>query len=369
MSALELSDIVGQDAAIARLRMGMSGGRLPHALLLAGPAGVGRRTTAIALARTLLCGNSTDQACGECDDCRMMDADSHPDFQLVYKELARYHDDASVRSRVMQDLGIHVIRSFLISPAGRSATRGKGKIFVVLEAELMSIPAQNALLKTLEEPPPGVTIILITQRPEQLLPTTLSRCCLIRFANLPAGFVTSHLIACEMEPAEAAFWAAFSEGSIGRSTKLAAQGMYELKCDVIRRLGELTPLGDVELGEHLTKLTDGLAAKAVTAAKKLDGANLSKQLASRRAAGAMMELIASAFRDAMAVASGCDRPLIHSDQAADIQAIAGRFEPPQLARIVESLSRCEQLLWRNVNPKTVWDNVVIACATAAPLGV
>ncbi len=202
---VELQDIVGQDAAIGRLQKAWQADRLPHAILLTGPEGVGRRTTATAFAKVLLCEKtccrsdvglsasasrtvpletSYVQACGTCDDCRMMVADAHPDFQIVYKELARYHDNASVRARVMQDLGIDVIRRFLIEPSYRSPVRGRGKVFIVREAELMSIAAQNALLKTLEEPPVGVTILLITTRPEQLLPTTLSRCWQIRFGRL-----------------------------------------------------------------------------------------------------------------------------------------------------------------------------------------
>ena len=104
----------------------------------------------------------------------MMAAGSHPDFQMVYKELAQYHDELSVRLRVMQDLGIDVIRSFLIYPAYRAGNRGRGKVFVVLEAELMSFPAQNALLKTLEEPPAGVRIILITSRPDSIVSVSVT---------------------------------------------------------------------------------------------------------------------------------------------------------------------------------------------------
>ncbi len=384
----ELSDIVGQDDAIDRLLRAMSGKRLPHAFLFAGPDGVGRRTTAIAFAKMLLCEKPADevsqsasesagkkkpaprrQACGQCDDCRMIAADSHPDFQMVYKELARYHDDASVRDRVMQDLGIDVIRSFLIAPAGRLSSRGRGKIFVVLEAELMSIAAQNALLKTLEEPPDLVKIILITSKPESLLPTTLSRSQMIRFGPLPSQFVMAKLAAAGVDEAEATFWATFTEGSVGRALQLTEQGMYEVKCDVIERLAKLPAAGDVELSEHLAQVTDRLASEAVGAAKELDDAALGKGLASRRAAGIMLELIAGAHRDALTLATGAKSPIIHADQRQAVEALAGRLEPLELAEIIEALSRCEQLLWRNVNPKTVWDNVVITCASAKPLRI
>ncbi len=370
----ELNDIIGQDDAIGRLMTAMQGKRLPHAFLFAGPAGVGRRTTAEAFARTLLCGSPVEQAgvvraCGQCEDCRMLAAESHPDFRMIYKELARYHEDSSVRGRKMQELGIDVIRSFLIDPVGRSPSRGRGKVFIVLEAELMSIAAQNSLLKTLEEPPAGVTIILVCQKPDRLLPTTLSRCSMIRFGPLGTGFVTDRLIAEGVDPGEAAFWASYTEGAVGRAMKLAAEGMYETKRDVIARLAGLAPAGDSKLAEHLAGLADKRATAAVTEAKKQDGAELSKLLASRRAGGTMLELIASAYRDALTLATGADRPLVHEDQHREVQALAQRFDPVELANILEALSRCEQLLWRNVNPKTVWDNAVIACASAHPLEV
>ncbi len=297
-----------------------------------------------------------------------MDAGSHPDFHLVYKELARYHDDSKVRDRVMQDLGIDVIRSFLIAPAYRAASRGRGKVFQVREAELMSAAAQNALLKTLEEPPPGVTIILLAERTEQMLPTTLSRCSVVRFGFLPRDFVVARLYEAGVKREEAEFWAAFTEGSVGRALRLAGQGMYAIKQDMLSRLAGMGKVGDAELGEHLTKRMEALAAAEVKAVKEEAGAELSAFLASRRAAGAMLELIASFYRDAMKLSLARDAagapPLTNADQSREIHALAGRFTSSQLAEIISQLSEFEELLWRNANPKIIWDNAVITCASA-----
>jgi len=377
---VELRDIVGQPEAVAMLTQALTGGRRHHAFLFAGPEGVGRRTTAVAFAKALLCGGSgpaasslfaaatpaVDGACGACPDCRMFHAGSHPDFHMVYKELARYHDDEKVRKAVMQELGIGVIRQFLIAAAGLTPTRGRGKVFVVREADLMSQEAQNSLLKTLEEPPSGATIILICRRPEELLPTTRSRCALVRFGPLPRQFVRAQLAEAGLEERECAFWSAFTEGSVGRALGMAAAGLYEIKRDVLARIAA----NDAQLGEHLTKVSEGLSEAAVAAvAKEADGAALAKTLAVRRAAGDILELIAGAFADALTLASGADRPLVHPDQQDVTEALAGRFGLAPLAEIVEQLSRLEQLLWRNVSPKIVWDNVAITCASAAPLRV
>ena len=377
---LQLADIAGQDKAIARLQAVLAGERMPHAYLFAGPDGVGRRTTALALAGTLLCEKPIEmeipaplkqadlredflfrQACGACADCAMLQAGSHPDLHVVYKELARYHEDANVRSRVTQDLGIAVIRRFLIAPAGRAASRARGKVFIILEAELMSTPAQNALLKTLEEPPDGVTIILICRRGEQMLPTTLSRCAIVHFGPLPREFVVAKLIEQQVERTEAEFWAGFTRGSVGRAALLSRQGMYEIKRTMLDALAAIPPGGDAELGENLVKVMEKLAAMEVADVKKADGAALSARLASRRAAGAMLELIASAFTDALVLATGADVPLVHVDQDETVRTLAERFSPTQLADVIEQLSEYERLLWRNVNPRLVWDNAVITC--------
>jgi DNA polymerase III subunit delta' len=371
---IDLPDIVGQAEAVGRLEAYLAAGRLPHAMLFAGPVGVGRRTTALALARLLLCQKpSTDLTgrqtpCGSCRSCKQAAAGSHPDLNVITKELARYHDDPAVRNRVMQSLGIEVIRQFVIAPAGRAATGAGRKVFVLLEADLMSRDAQNCLLKTLEEPPPGVALILITDRPEQLLPTTLSRCGLVRFGPLPRGFVVQRLTDEGVDPAEADFWAGYTAGSLGRALKLTRAGMYDIKRSLADDLATLSVEGDATLGEKLASLADDLAEAQVKQVKKDEGANLSKNLATRQAAGTLLELLASLYRDAMALSTGAE-PTVHTDQPDCIRALAQRFSPARHAEVLQQLSRFEQLLWRNVNAKTVWDNVVITLASAAPLGV
>ena len=376
---VKLLDIVGQDPAVALLQKRMAAGRMGHALMFTGPHGVGRRTTAIALAGALLCENpktSTNNgefpgldddfqltdACGQCNDCKTLAAGTHPDLAVISKELAAHHPDPKVRERKMQNLGIGVIKHFLLKGAYLAPSRGKGKVFIVREAELMTPIAQNSLLKTLEEPPPGVTIILLVKRAEQMLPTTISRCHTVQFGPLPAEFVTEQLVRADVPPDEAAFWATFTDGSVGRSLSLAGGDMYPVKCEIINELAALGPGGDAGLGERLQKITDTQAVAAVKAAKSEDKAELSKALATRRATGTMLELIAAAFRDAISLASGSDRPLVNSDQTVAIEKLAARKPMRQLAGTIEQLSNYEQLLWRNVNPKIVWDNVVLTCA-------
>jgi len=376
-----LADIVGQDAAVAQLIQMASGSRRPHAFIFAGPEGVGRRTAAEVLASVMLClepahtpnagrvATIADDvllpaACGRCPSCRMLASGNHGDYHLVAKESARYSAAAEVRTRVMQDLGIGVVREFIIAPANSRAMMGRGRVFVVRQAELMSTAAQNALLKTLEEPPPGVTLILLCGSPAELLPTTRSRCALIRFGPLPSAFVTERLIAGGIETAEAKFWAAYTGGSLGLSLRLSERGLYAVKRELVDRLAALIDLADSTLPEWLIAQVDGLTQSATSADKML-----AQSLATRQSAGMLLGLIASVYRDAVAVATGQQRPMIHAEQADRIAHIAAAGDGDTLAEIITQLARYEQLLWRNVNPKAVWDNVVITCATGAPLGV
>ena len=389
-----LSEIVGQGSAVARLRKAMAMGRLPHALLFCGPDGVGRETTARALAAAMLCANAGgDPAngpidhCGDCNDCRMMQAGMHPDFHPIYKELAAYHPKPEVRERVMQELSIDVIRHFLIAPAYSAPVGGRGKVFVVREAELMSADAQNCLMKTLEEPPHRVTIILLAERPEELLPTTLSRCSLVRFGPLPADFVKGKLAAAGVAGPEAGFWSAQTEGSVGEALRLAretladadekrglpAVSLYEGKRKLVEQIASLGG-GETGLSESLNKITEALAASAIRQARKASGAEMSAKLAARQGVAIVLKLLASAVRDAMnlrcAEAGGLTPPpLIHADQPDAIRAIARRLGPEQLAEVLEQLAEFERLLWRNVSAKTIWENAVITLSSAAPLRV
>src|SRR5439155_23785955 len=111
------------------------------------------------------------------------DAGNHPDYHVITKELIRYHDKTGKSKGI--DLSIKVIRPELVDAAGRKAAMGRGKVFVIEQAELLNTQAQNAMLKTLEEPLGRTLIILLTDQPDVLLPTIRSRCQLLRFSPLP----------------------------------------------------------------------------------------------------------------------------------------------------------------------------------------
>jgi DNA polymerase-3 subunit delta' len=214
----QLSDIFGQDDAIGWLGQSYLADRLPHAMIFAGPVGVGKATAARALARLFLCERpAEDRSCGNCDSCRVLDAGNHPDFHVITKELIRYHDKTGKSKGI--SLSINVIRPELIDPAGRKAVMGRGKFFLIEQAELMNPQAQNALLKTLEEPAGRTLIVLLTDQPTSLLATIRSRCQTVRFIALEEARVKKELTSRGINPAIAADTAALSRGSLGVALK------------------------------------------------------------------------------------------------------------------------------------------------------
>ena len=221
-----LSDILGQTPAIQWLERAYLAERLPHGMIFAGPVGVGKATTARALAALFLCEKPKDTTpCGKCESCRVFQANTHPDYHVITKELIRFHDRTGKSKGI--DLSIHVLRPELIEPAGRKAVMGRGKVFVVEQAELMNPQAQNALLKTLEEPAGRTLIILLTDQPGGMLPTIRSRCQTVRFAALDEGTARKELERRGIDARQAAEAAALARGSLGVALKWIEDGVVD----------------------------------------------------------------------------------------------------------------------------------------------
>jgi len=222
---IRFADIFGQDTTIAWLKQAYASNRLPHAMLFAGPIGVGKGTTALAVATLFLCEKpSGTDPCGHCDSCRLMsaaDEPNHPDFHRVYRQLIRREKKTSVA----RDLAIDTIRDHVVRPAGLKASMARGKVFVIEEADTMNLAAQNALLKTLEEPIGRTLIILLTDQPGALLPTIRSRCQLVRFLPLNQDLVARELIKRGIDARDATDAAKFTEGSMGMAQQWIADGI------------------------------------------------------------------------------------------------------------------------------------------------
>ncbi|HNU75334.1 MAG TPA: DNA polymerase III subunit delta', partial [Deltaproteobacteria bacterium] len=166
-------NIVGHESLIGTLRTFVLTGKLPHALLFAGPAGVGKTMVAREFFKAVNCLDSPGDACDACRSCVKMDSGSHPDFIMVGPS-----DNRTV-------ITIEHIRG-VISEVSLKPFEARFRFVVIEPAERMNNPAANALLKTLEEPPGATLIVLVTHNPILLLPTIVSRCQVLRFTPLDA---------------------------------------------------------------------------------------------------------------------------------------------------------------------------------------
>jgi len=273
-----MQTIRGQDRAVALLRDQLAADRLHHAYIFHGPAGVGKFTTAVAFANILL-GSDRDDA-------------SHPDLHVVTKELAAFSDDATVRNRKLRNIPVGVVRTALIEPVHRAASvPGGRKMFIVDEAELLDRTGQNAMLKTLEEPPKGTVIILVTTSEDRLLPTVRSRCQRIAFNRLRDDVVRDWLPPppeVGVEDREAVV--TFAQGSLGRA-QLAID--YNLTAWVTRVLPGVDKLArgeaDPRLGGDIHQFIDTFAAAWV---EKHKAQNASKEAANQMGANLMYAMLA-----------------------------------------------------------------------------
>ena len=175
------SHLIGQHDALEFLSRALEADRLPHGMIFAGPQGVGRYTTAVALAKIFLADRPGDPESVDAVG-KLIDARTHPDFHYITKELIREIEGKGKNKAIA--LSVDVIREHLVAPATKKSVMGPGKVFIVEEAELMNSQAQNAMLKTLEEPSGRTLIVLLSDQPHGLLSTIRSRAQMVRFLPL-----------------------------------------------------------------------------------------------------------------------------------------------------------------------------------------
>jgi DNA polymerase-3 subunit delta' len=327
-------DIFGQQDAIDRITRAHESERLPHGLIFAGPIGVGKRTTATALAALFLCEKPKGTSpCGKCDSCRVLDAGTHPDFAIIYRQLVRLENKDSKA----QELSIDVIRDFLVKPANLKPAMGRGRVFVVEEAERMSAAAQNALLKTLEEPVGRTLIILLTDQPNLLLPTVRSRCQTIRFAALEEKVIIRELTKRGIDKELAGDAARFADGSLGVAIQWIEDGVVELARELHARIDTLLAGQFVDdLQDWFKKASEAYAEKQLARDKLA-----SKPQAAREGVNLYLRLAAQQLR----------QRLSELDDSEQLERTCGA---------IDTIARAETYLDANVNVPLVFQQLAVS---------
>lgn len=236
-------DIIGQEQVKKHLQEGIKQGNLSHAYIINGETGSGRRLLASALTKTLLCENRTEQgdACGKCKSCLQADSNNHPDIRFIT------HEKASI--------GIDDIRDQLINDITIKPYSSSHKVYIIPDANKMTEQAQNALLKTIEEPPEYAVILLLTENAQNLLPTIISRCITLNTEPLDQEAITQYLIQnLQMEPERAKIAAGFCQGNVGKAIHFASsEDFQEMKQDTLQLLKKID---DMDISDIMSMIKE-----------------------------------------------------------------------------------------------------------------
>lgn len=321
--------ITGHRPLLELLARAQARGTVPPSLLFAGPGGVGKRLAALALAQALNCDHqvaydSGTDGCGACASCSRIARGVHADVLVVEPG-----DTGAIKIEQIRDI---------VDRAGYRPFEGRRRVVIVDGADAMGLPAQDAILKTLEEPPSASVFVLITDRPDVLLPTVRSRCQRLRFGPLSPADVAALLMRDhEMSEAEAHAAAAASDGSIGRAIAGAADGAIDARDVAARLLHGAAGTSDPRRRLDGAKLLTGGAA---------DRDELSRRLLA----------LSSLIRDlGLLGAQADDRTLANADLKPQLQSLLRSYDGDRALRAFSAVDRALDALDRNASPKIVAD--------------
>jgi DNA polymerase-3 subunit delta' len=331
-------DLVDQAHAVMLLRTAVRSGRVSHAYLFAGPAGVGRIGAATAFAQLLNCERpSAEDACGECRSCRRIAAGQHPDVRVVdvERELLLLDTPEERKKRVISIEQVRALRRDVAFPP----LEGRFKVYLLAAADQMQAEAANSLLKILEEPPPQVVIILIAETTVPMLPTVVSRCQLVRFSLVPGPAIEQALIErLGIDPGRARFIAALSGGQLGRAM-MWAQSAEALEwrdrvLDLLEHLETADPLERLDAAEAFSKDRDRVAD--------------------------LLDAALFWYRDILVwQETGEEKHLINLDRMARIAALAGAMPGVTLSERITALEEAKEALRSNVHPRLLLEHLFL----------
>jgi len=330
--------IIGHRRLVALLSRAVAQQTLPPSLLFAGARGVGKRRTALALAEALNCpepvapGGLSRDACGVCASCRRIARGVHPDVLVVEPG-----DSGSIKIEQIRDV---------VDRAGYRPFEGRRRVVIIDDADAMAAPAQSALLKTLEEPPPASVFVLISAIPDALLPTVLSRCPRLRFGELSAAEVAEALMRDhQYEEADARATAADADGSIGRALAAGSSDVAEAR-ELARQVLEQT----ARSGDPSRRLDVARQLTPAGRATPVERAELS----------ACLRALASLLRDiGLLTASGDTTALANADLAPQLRALTSAYDGDRTVRAYAAVDQALAAINSNVSPKVVADWLVL----------
>ncbi|HWN85917.1 MAG TPA: DNA polymerase III subunit [Vicinamibacterales bacterium] len=335
---MSLDAVVGHRRLVTLLSRAIARDTLPPALLLAGPAGIGKKRVALALGQAINCTapRSSDglerDACGACASCRRIARGVHPDVVVVAPG-----DSGSIKLEVVRPV---------IDQANYRPFEARRRVVIIDEADALVPQAQHALLKTLEEPPSASIFLLVSSLPDALLPTVRSRCPRLRFGPLAPGEVAAALVRDhEYSEVEARAAAVDAEGSVGRALSSKSADLVDARETATRVLQQAARAAD-----PVTRVgtAQGLSPKKGSPMNDRD------QLS------ATLRIMSSVLRDLGLMASQADAAVIaNADLRSDLEALSRSYDANRSVRAYAAVDEALAALERNANAKVVANWLVL----------
>ena len=309
-------DIIGHDDIIRHLKNAIETGKVSHSYIFTGEPGSGKKLLAGTFAAALQCESGESEPCMTCDSCKKVIGKNHPDIITVTHEKPGSISIDEVREQVVHDVDIKPY----CSPY---------KIYIIPDAEMMTVQAQNALLKTIEEPPEYAVIMLLTENAEALLPTIRSRCVMMKLRNIKDQLVKKYLMEqMEIPDYKADVCVAFAQGNMGKAIMLATSEYFnEIKEEVVHLLRNIDEM-------NVSELMDAVK-KCMTYKMEIND---------------YLDMIAIWYRDVLIykATKNVDR-VVFSDQLRYIKARASKSSYEGIENILDAIEKAKARLKANVN--------------------
>ena len=228
-------DVVGHKDILKYISSAVENNRVSHAYILNGERGSGKKMLANLFAMTLLCETGDNEPCGKCHSCKQAESGNHPDIIRVTHEKPNSISVDDIRTQVNNTVDI-------------KPYQGPYKVYIIQQADMMTPQAQNAILKTIEEPPSYAVFLLLTENAETLLPTINSRCVMLKLRNIKDTLIKKYLMEnLEIPDYKADMCTAFAQGNMGRAIMLANSDHFnEIREEAVQLLKHIS---EMELNE------------------------------------------------------------------------------------------------------------------------
>ena len=309
-------DVVGHKDILKYISSAVENNRVSHAYILNGERGSGKKMLANLFAMTLLCETGDNEPCGKCHSCKQAESGNHPDIIRVTHEKPNSISVDDIRTQVNNTVDI-------------KPYQGPYKVYIIPQADMMTPQAQNAILKTIEEPPSYAVFLLLTENAETLLPTINSRCVMLKLRNIKDTLIKKYLMEnLEIPDYKADMCTAFAQGNMGRAIMLANSDHFnEIREEAVQLLKHI----------HEMELNEIVAAVKNISVYKLEITDY-------------LDIIMIWYRDVLLYKATKEiDKVVFKDQLQSIKEQARKSSYEGIELILESLEKAKARLKANVN--------------------